>query len=135
MATIQYIRRKHIDTIKWDACIDKASNGLIYGHSFYLDHMAKHWDALVLSNGHYGEHDYDAVMPLPWNSKYGIRYIYQPFLSAQLGVFGKTPDKLSPDFINAIPSSFRLVELSMNTANDYSLHAPHIEARILKRSN
>ena len=44
--------------------------------------MAKQWDALVLN-------DYEAVMPLTWNKKYGIAYLYQPFLTAQLGVFGK----------------------------------------------
>ena len=57
------------------------TNGFIYGYSFYLDHMAKHWDALVSG-------DYEAVMPLTWNRKYGIYYLYQPFLAAQLGVFG-----------------------------------------------
>ncbi len=43
--------------------------------------MAKQWDALVWN-------DYEAVMPLTWNRKYGIAYLYQPFLTAQLGVFG-----------------------------------------------
>jgi hypothetical protein len=45
------------------------------------------------------------VMPLPWKKKYGIYYLTQPFLTAQLGVFGKmiTPVILE-DFLNAIPS-------------------------------
>ena len=114
-SSIQYLSRKQIDTNKWDACIGKAENGLIYAYSFYLDHMAKQWDALVLN-------DYEAVMPLPWNSKYGIRYIYQPFLTAQLGVFGLRADELTDDFINAIPSSFRLIELSLNSGNKPTAH-------------
>ena len=61
-------------------------------------------------------------MPLPWNSKYGIRYIYQPFLTAQLGVFGLRADELTDDFINAIPSSFRLIELSLNSGNKPTAH-------------
>jgi hypothetical protein len=45
---IKYLQHKEIDKAKWDACITNAPNGLIYGYSFYLDCMAKHWDALVL---------------------------------------------------------------------------------------
>lgn len=109
---VQYIPHHSIDKAKWDACIDNASNGLIYAYSFYLDHMAGKWDALILG-------DYSAVMPLTWNSKYGIRYLYQPFLTAQLGVFGKEiTEELTGDFINAIPSSFRLVEISLNSSNN-----------------
>ena len=60
---IHYLRRYEIDTKKWDQCIIESDNGLIYAHAFYLDHMAKQWDALVMGN-------YDAVMPLPFNQKW-----------------------------------------------------------------
>jgi hypothetical protein len=74
--------------------------------------MAKHWDALVLN-------DYEAVMPLTWNMKYSIRYLYQPFLTAQLGVFGKSVSKeLANDFIAAIPFSFRYIDIYLNYKND-----------------
>lgn len=108
---IKYVSQSDIDKAKWDNCIRKADNGVIYAYSFYLDHMSLHWGALVLG-------DYDMVMPLPWNSKYGIHYIYQPFLTAQLGVFGNqiTPQLLN-EFIKAIPSKFKLVELPLNSGN------------------
>ncbi len=72
---IKYLTYQQINKIKWDACIDKAGNGLVYGYSFYLDAMAKNWDALVLSAGP-GGNDYKAVMPLTWNKKYSILYLY-----------------------------------------------------------
>lgn len=108
---IQYIRQSDIDKTKWDQCIEKAGNGLIYGYSFYLDQMARNWDALVLN-------DYEAVMPLTWNSRCGIRYLYQPFITAQLGVFGQsvTAD-LCDDFIKAIPPSFRYIDILLNAGN------------------
>lgn len=110
-APIRYLTRKEIDAGKWDDCIAKADNGRIYAYSFYLDRMARHWDALVMG-------DYETVMPLPWNSKFGIRYIYQPFLTAQLGVFGRDPRRETTGrFIDAIPSSFRLTEISLNPGN------------------
>lgn len=115
---IQYLTNRQIDKIKWDKCIDKADNGLVYAYSFYLDHMAKHWDALILSKGFHPENEYEMVMPLTWNSKYGVNYLYQPFLTAQLGIFGRqvTEQQVS-HFIHAIPSSFRLIEISLNGGN------------------
>lgn len=109
--TIQYLRRQEIDKEKWDACISHAPNGLIYAYSFYLDTMARHWDALVLG-------DYEIVMPLTRNRKFGIHYLYQPFLAAQLGVFGKGITELIIDnFLKAIPSSFRYIDISLNSDN------------------
>jgi lipid II:glycine glycyltransferase (peptidoglycan interpeptide bridge formation enzyme) len=118
---IQYLSRDKIDAIKWDRSIDMAENGLIYAYSFYLDQMAPHWDALVYN-------DYEAVMPLCWKRKYGIQYLYQPFLVAESGVFGKTvTEKMYEDFITAIPSKFKYINIPLNRGHissipsDYSL--------------
>jgi hypothetical protein len=118
---IQYLHQKEIHKNLWDSCIDNASNGLIYAYSFYLDHMADNWDGLVLNN-------YEAVMPLPWRKKYGVYYLYQPFLTAQLGLFGNSINaELLESFLKAIPSRFRLWEFSLNHQNlfrlkDFSLY-------------
>lgn len=113
--SIQYIRHHEINKPLWDECISNAGNGLIYAYSWYLDAMAGQWDALVTE-------DYKAVMPLPWRKKYGISYIYQPFLTAQLGVFGKDLDKeILNGFLNAIPAHFKLWEFSLNHGNVFDL--------------
>src|SRR5688572_12929791 len=108
---IKYLPHNEIDKQKWDASITNAPNGLIYGFSFYLDCMAKHWDALVLR-------DYEAVMPLTWNKKYSFSYLYQPAFTASLGVFGKNLNKeLIDDFIRSVPSKFKLIEISLNSGD------------------
>lgn len=118
LPNIQYLTHQQIDTLKWDNCIAQAENGLIYGYSFYLDAMSKNWDALVLSKGLHSENDYDAVMPLTWNKKFGIKYLYQPFFTAQLGVFGKRiTEKIRDSFFEAIPSSFKYIDISLNSGN------------------
>lgn len=118
---IQYLSYEQIDKIKWDHCIDNAGNGLIYAYSFYLDQMAKHWDALVLN-------DYEAVMPLTWNKKYGIYYLYQPFLTAQLGIFAQHVSReMVSSFVNSIPSKFRLIEIALNHANTGS---PNVDLQL-----
>ena len=113
---IRYIPRKDIDTGKWDDAISRAPNGLVYAYSFYLDTMADQWGALIMG-------DYETVMPLPSRSKFSIQYVYQPFLCAQLGLFGTdlSPGTLSA-FIKAIPRSFRLLELSLNSQNKITEH-------------
>jgi len=108
---IRYVPGDEIDRSKWDRCITEATNGLIYGFSFYLDHMSKHWDALVLN-------DYEAVMPLTWNKKFAIHYLYQPAFTASLGVFGNNlEESLIEKFIQAIPNKFKLIEISLNHEN------------------
>ncbi len=109
--SIHYLAHQHIDKDKWNVCIDNSKNGLIYAYSYYLDHMARNWDALV-----YG--DYEAVMPLTWNKKFGIHYLYEPAFTASLGIFG---NRLNPtlinEFIKAIPSKFKLIEIDLNAGN------------------
>jgi hypothetical protein len=122
---IQYLRQHEIDKTKWDDCIRRSTNGLIYGYSFYLDQMSQHWDAMVVN-------DYEAVMPLTWNSKYGVSYLYQPFLTAQLGLFGNNiTDDLLQKVLKNIPSKFRYWDFSLNHANVF----PLIEFSLYQRTN
>lgn len=108
---LYYKRRKEIDVIKWDNCVDNATNGSIYAYSFYLDHMADNWDALILN-------DYEAVMPLTWRKKFGIHYLYQPFLAPHLGLIGKNISKdLLERFLMAIPKKFSFWEINLNEEN------------------
>ncbi len=116
-SSIRYITQAAIDKAKWDACISSADNGLIYAYSTYLDHMADQWDALVLD-------DYTTVMPLTWRKKYGIHYLYQPFLTAQLGIFGHSLSATVIDqFIQAIPSKFKYWDIYLNQQNTYPLNS------------
>jgi hypothetical protein len=109
---IRFLQQSEIDPQKWDQCLSVSTNGLIYGYSFYLNQVAKNWSGLVLN-------DYEAVMPLPWNRKYGIRYLYQPAFAAQLGIFSTSPisPALVTAFIDHCKKNFRFCEMPMNPAN------------------
>jgi hypothetical protein len=112
---ISYLPREKIDTQKWDHCIDIATNGLVYAYSFYLDAMSKNWDGLVMG-------DYEMVMPLTWNKKYTIYYLYQPFFCAQLGIFGKNfSSELVNLFLENIPSKFKYWDFYLNKDNLFTL--------------
>jgi len=116
---IKYLPHQHINKEKWDACISNSSNALIYSYSFYLDAMAKRWDALVLN-------DYEAVMPLTWNRKWGIKYAYQPPLTPQLGIFSATTVSaaLVDRFIAEIKKHFKFAEIFLNYTNDHPAFSP-----------
>jgi hypothetical protein len=59
-------------------------------------------------------------MPLTWNKNYGFYYLYQPAFTASLGVFGsKIEEPLVKEFMDAIPLKFRLIEISLNYANNF----------------
>jgi hypothetical protein len=109
---IRYIDRSGIDTGKYDACIQRSPYGLMYASSAWLDAMSKNWDALILG-------DYEFVMPLTWNTKWAIRYCYQPPLSLQLGIFGHTPPTtpLIETFLEEIQNRFRFAEIFLNHTN------------------
>lgn len=80
-----YIKRKNIDTVKYDNCIAEAINSQIYAFSWYLDCVADDWDILVLG-------DYEVVMPVPFlrlKRHLFVKKIYQPDFCQQLGVFSR----------------------------------------------
>ena len=115
MEQIQYLLHSQVDKKKWDHCVNNADNSLIYCYSFYLDAMAKHWDALILN-------DYEAVMPLTYNKKYTINYLYQPPFTASLGVFGKNISaNILAKFLTAVPEKFKYWDIYLNHGNFFKL--------------
>ncbi len=106
---IKYLKQEEIDYDKWDNCIANSIGSYIYAYSWYLDIVAGEWDALV-------EDDYKSVFPLTFRNKYGIKYVYQPPFTQQLGLFStelKGKDKLQ-EFILSIPKEFKLTEINLN---------------------
>jgi hypothetical protein len=110
---IRYVKREDIDKIKWNSCVHYATNGNIFGYIWYLDHIAKDWDALV-------EGDYESVMPLIW--KEGLfkrKELYQPSLMRESGIYSihiLSSSRINR-FLAAIPSQFNKIEMHVNEQN------------------
>lgn len=109
---IHFVKNKDIDYKKWDQCISGSPFGIAYACSWFLDRICQHWDALIWG-------DYLYIMPLPNNQKFGIRYIYQPFFTQQLGIFSQLSmgPEIINQFLNAIPNQFRLTDMNLNLGN------------------
>ncbi len=107
---LKYLRQDEIDSEKWNRCIDNAANCRIYGYDWHLDRTAIVWDALVWG-------DYEFVMPLPYKTKLGIRYLYQPLFSQQLGIFPNPPDTIKEQFYKLLFAKFRYSDFQLNAVN------------------
>src|SRR5690606_3700778 len=107
---IQLVHHANIDFEKWDMCISSAVHSEIYAYSWFLDCVSPQWSALILN-------DYEAVMPLPIKSKYGIRYIVQPPFCQKLGVF--SPQTISEE----MGKTFEII-LSKYISVRYATYAP-----------
>jgi hypothetical protein len=110
---VRLIKRAEIDKLKWDSCVHYASNGNIYGYTWYLDSVADNWDGLV-------EGDYESVFPLIWNDKLlGNKQLYQPFLAQQTGIYSihMLSQKRMNVFIEAIPRAYKKIVVHLNERN------------------
>ena len=102
---IRYLTHNQIDVQRWDECIAQSPDGNVYAWSWYLDVVHPDWEALV-------DDDYETIMPLTSNKKFGINYLFQPFFTQKFGVFGKkelTEEKIE-QFLEAIPKKFKFAE-------------------------
>lgn len=125
MLQIKYISHDEIDKQKWDNCVQHADNGLIYAYSWYLDTMTDHWDALVLN-------DYETIMPLTWNKKYGIHYLFQPYFCASLGIFSikQINAAVTEAFLKKIPKRFRYIDIYLNHNNLFPVDGYSLTERV-----
>jgi len=118
---IEYHPHNEIDKEKWDHCISYSANEFIYAYSWYLDTVSPGWDALILD-------EYQAVMPLTWASKMGIKYLYSPLFAQQLGIFSNhlLSEELTQQFVVLIPGKFRYVQIHLNEFNQVRNDADYL---------
>jgi hypothetical protein len=112
MKQLRFLNHKKINHQKWDECIAQATCNLPYAYSWYLDAVAENWDGLIWGN-------YEAVMPLVWLRKWGVRCLYQPYYCQQGGVFSRTnvTPELLEKFLAYLKSNFLYVNLNLNHGN------------------
>lgn len=106
---IKFIPQEEIDKVKWNSCVHYAHNGNIFGYKWYLDGVAREWDALV-------EGDYESVMPLMWRKNWlGGRELYVPGLIREAGIYSihlLSPRRIEA-FLEAIPEEYRYKALHL----------------------
>jgi hypothetical protein len=110
---IRFVPREEIDKVKWNSCVHYATNGNIFGYMWYLDHIAKDWDALV-------EGDYESVFPLVWRlGRVSGQELHQPALIRELGIYSihVLSKPRIERFLEAIPDRYRHISIHLNEQN------------------
>lgn len=125
---IWHLDNSSIDRKHWDACVCQHYPDLLYMQSWFLDIMVPGWEALVEAET--SSSSYHAVMALPCRQKWMISYLYQPYLTAQLGYVG--PDNSPANikrFFEAIPQRFRFWDFCMNDSNPVTIPGYNVFSR------
>jgi hypothetical protein len=116
---VEFLNRGEIDAARWDEVISRSQAETLYPYSWYLDAVAENWSALVADG-------YRFVMPLVWKRRAGIRYLYQPYYTQQLGVFSWEP--VDPSIITSmlamLPGKYRFGTIHLNAGNRIGAHPP-----------
>ncbi len=107
---INLVRFDNINADKWDGCIAKSPNALVYAQSWYLDKVCDQWDALIIG-------DYQYVMPLIFRKKMGVTYLFQPLFCQQLGVFPTPTKDILRQFLNEAAELYPFAEINLNAMN------------------
>lgn len=81
---IQILPPAKIDKVLWDQIVLQSENGSFFAAYDYLQQMAPAWSGLVIGA-------YEAVLPLVYKTKYGIRYLTTLPFVRQLGLVGQLP--------------------------------------------
>lgn len=93
MRRLHKVRRRDLNLDKYTTTLNNSLNYRIYAEYWYLDVLTnKKWEVWV-----YG--DYEVLMPVPLQYKFGIRFVLQPFYCQQLGVFYK--EEINPELFKA----------------------------------
>lgn len=109
---IAYLNRKEIEVERWDRLILESAAETIYPYSWYLDAVSENWSALVVE-------DYRVGLPVVWRKKAGMKYIYQPFYTQQLGAFSReyVDPGLVRNMLRILYKKFRFGGLNLNVRN------------------
>ena len=113
---IRFYQHDEVDKAKWNQCIETSEAATVFVDFDFLCLADPEWGALIKG-------DYEAVMPLPHRSKFGISYVFSPPFYFRLGVFSPTPLSSADvaEFVRHIPTRFVQVDLNLNESNSDEL--------------
>lgn len=109
---IRRLRYNEIDFVKYSRCLENSEQKKYSATNDFLDTTSeKQWEILVYN-------DYEAVMPVPFVKKYGIKIVHNPKLCQQLGVFSPKDDiQLNEAFLHFLEKNYLIRAYPLNDCN------------------
>jgi GR25 family glycosyltransferase involved in LPS biosynthesis len=98
---IRRLKYNEIDFEKYAACLENSEQRKYSASKTFLDVTTnKQWDILVYN-------DYEAVMPVPFIFKKGVKVVHNPLICQQLGVFSVLDDqKTNERFLHFLQKNY-----------------------------
>jgi len=109
---IRRLKYKEIDFEKYAACLENSEQRKYSASKTFLDVTTnKQWDILVY-------HDYEAVMPVPFILKKGVKIVHNPLICQQLGIFSAQDDqKINEKFLQFLQKNYLIRAYHFNETN------------------
>ncbi len=109
---IKKIPYSKIDIQKYQSCLTRSEQYHFFAEKCYLDALiAERWEVLVLD-------DYQAVMPVPVERKWGISFVVMPMQTQQLGVFSeKDSAEVNVQFKDFLEQHYNVLYYAFNAKN------------------
>lgn len=109
---IRRLKYHEIDFVKYAQCLENSEQRKYSATKDFLDTTSTMpWEILVYK-------DYEAVMPVPFVRKYGMKIVHNPKLCQQLGVFsGKDNLDLNEAFLEYLNKNYMIRAYPFNDVN------------------
>lgn len=113
---IKRVKYKDIDFVKYSRCIENSEQRKYSATNDFLDICShKNWEVLVYK-------DYEAVLPVPFVKKFGIKFVHNPMLCQQLGIFSSIDSTTINDlFLNFLMDNYLVKVYNFNDINKFSV--------------
>ncbi|MCJ8154299.1 hypothetical protein MKJ01_11065 [Chryseobacterium sp. SSA4.19] len=113
---IRRLKYNEIDFDKYSRCLENSEQRKYSASKLFLDITArKNWEILVLN-------DYEAIMPVPFIRKFGLKIIINPRLCQQLGIFSEKDDvHVNDHFLTFFKKKYNIWYYPFNDQNTFSI--------------
>ena len=112
---IRRLKYNEIDFEKYAYCLENSEQRKYSATKDFLDITSdKKWELLVYN-------DYEAVMPVPYIKKLGLKFVINPKLCQQLGIFSKEDNIIINDqFLDFLKNKYRIWYYAFNDVNQFT---------------
>ena len=112
---IRKLKYHEIDFEKYTLCLENSEQRKYSATKNFLDISSdKKWELLVYT-------DYEAVMPVPFVRKMGLKFVINPKLCQQLGIYSEHDDvKINDAFLNFLEKKYNVWYYAFNEKNTFT---------------
>lgn len=111
---IRKVKFQDIDTQKYNECIAQSVQRSLFAEWDFLKAVnGEAWDCLILD-------DYQAVMPVPYVYKWGVKIVTKPWAVQQLGIFSlEDSPEINQEFLEFLEKNYMVHYYPFNVGNQF----------------